>query len=869
MKKWSSLLLIFLVAISGNFFTQTTSAVEYQTHTDFIANADRAKWESSYGDQPFPGKQGSRNGAAYWLKNVTMENGIICPLILQTTPDLKSSGYIMGTYPEITIPEKARLNVEFGFPKNADKTKGVTFHVSFHTSAVKPSILEIVSKFKIYTKDTEKVIVDLADFAGRKGNFVVKVIGGKTPTMSDVASWNKIILEKEKLVEKPDLIITNILVSDYKVSYMLKNIGKGPVAGLRKGQNYETKLTVNGQEVATDRVTLLLEPQEEVKRTFSDYTLPKYTVEQTLTTCADVNNLVAESNERNNCYQKKFTPEPIQEPPDLIIKSILVTDGVVSYTIKNIGKGATVTIRKGKVFLVSMKLDGQVVAEDAIAKVLIPQEEMTKTFQNFILPTSDKEQGLEICADSEDAYAELNEQNNCLTKRIPPDQVTEKPDLIVSNIIVENGNVSYTLKNTGKGYATNIASGKKFQTKLLLDGREAALDTLSRGLIPGGEVTRTFERYHLPGSKLEQVVKICADSDNAFLETNEENNCLEKRIPPEPEEELRLTKFPEVSDITQTSVKITWETNIDSTSEVYYDNRYSLFALSKTEYKHTKIHELTVKNLKPGTLYHFYVRSLDAKQHQVTSKPDFFKTRSESIAQTPTLHFALPEKLTGKIKIRPLLSDEKHFRKLRLFLDGKLVFINYTKPFEMELDTVKFPNGRHQLKVEGYDINGRNIAEVHEGIFFNPELVVNLGPVVDITAPNNSYEFPNTTTEIPIKATINHLSGLDIKTVSVYVDGHLVYSSAFSKRKRNKIWASAENLPKGFDHTISIDKFGEGGTHQIEVKALDSAGKIISAFHFSRYPHPLLEKTGFNLLLWRFYQSLDREPLHDRFLYCQ
>lgn len=831
MKSRFSLCLIFFIIYSCFAPLEIHSAVEYQTHTDFITIADKAKWKSSYGDQIFPGKAGSRTGAAYWLKNITMENGNTYPLILQTTPDVKSNGYIMGTYPEMTIPEKARLNVEFGFPKNADKTKGVTFFISFNVSSVKSTTSTLVSKFKAYTQDTEKVVVNLANYVGKKGNFVVMVVGGKTPTLSDVASWNKILLEVEKPPRLyPDLVIKDIQVKEGKVSYTIQNIGNGATSLLRRGSSYNTQLMLDGKEVALDKLTSVLDPNESMVRTFPDYILPKSRVNQTLTVCADSNAILEESNERNNCQQKVIPPETEEEYPDLFIAKITLENNRISYVLQNNGPGSTANIRRGKVFQTSLRVNGVVVAVDTLLKGLNSQDQVTRTFTDFLMPSSKEEQTIVVCADADDAFQETNERNNCLQKIIPPVPAEDYPDLVILKVMVEKGKISYTIKNTGKDSTLTLFKGKTIQNQLLLDGIEVAVDNMTQGLVANQEITRTMPNFILSPSKNEQILRVCADFSDMIQETNERNNCLEKNVPPEPieEEPLRFTKLPEVSAITSDSAKITWETNRESASEVHYDNRYSLFESKKTKIALSKIHSITLTNLKPGTLYHYYVMSIDAEGNKIQSEKDFFKTLTERLQQRLFLHFTLPPKLTGFVKIIPELSDIKHFSRLRLFIDGKLIFSNLSKPFDFEINTKKILNGIHEFKIEGTAINGEKIVAIEEGLVFNPDLTANLGPIIEIASPNPNQEYPNTTTHVPIKSRINHRSDFSIRSIAVFVDGNLVFSSHVRLGKRIKEWAIKDDLPKAFDYDIPIDRFDEGGTHEIEIRATDSALKTTS-----------------------------------------
>lgn len=688
-------------------------AIEYQTIIDLIAIANKATWKSSFGEVVFPTKQGSRTGSVLWLSNTAMENNTQYPLLLQTSPDIQENGYMMGVFSNITIPERARLNTEFGFLPGAESTKGITFSVTFQTGNIRATPLFL--KNKTYSRQTEKITVDLTEHALKTGTLTIKVYA-TSPSLIDLSAWSKVVIEVEK--------------------------------------------------------------QEKVL-------------------------------------------------PDLIVSNIEISKKQVSYTLKNIGQAATNDLQRGNPLRTDLLLNGTLVAFEVFARTIQPQEEITRTFSDYALPESRKEQIIMICADSTDVVKESEEKNNCLRKVFYPGEDSEKPDLIITNIFSEYGTVAYQLKNIGRGSTGELPANKYFLTSLTLNRRQVALDFVHQIIRPGEEITRTFADFTLPEINDSMVLVVCADSDRAFNEVNEENNCLEKVIPPQEvkKDPLQFLQKPVVISTTPRTVRIQFKTNLDSQALIYYDDHFDTFTQKSTQTKLVKDHDVTLFELKPGTLYRFFVQCIDSERNIIQSEKVLFKTETNPLPKKPTLRFSLGKELSGKVLIQPELSDVNSFSRLLLSIDGRTVFTNYAKPFAFEINTLLYSNGKHEFQVHGVDRNGARIVEKHEALIANQDQTLNLSPEVTIVEPPENKEISYQETSVKVRWLADHQQKRDIIKVEILING-VLYSTETDPDKG--FWETGKNLPKGDDVSPSTDYFVEG-KNRITIKATDSKNNVGSS----------------------------------------
>ncbi|MBI1998740.1 MAG: hypothetical protein HYS73_00175 [Parcubacteria group bacterium] len=142
------------------------------------------------------------------------------------------------------------------------------------------------------------------------------------------------------------------------------------------------------------------------------------------------------------------------------------------------------------------------------------------------------------CADSEKIIQESLEKNNCETLEFTVLGKADNADLLISGIHVSPSSpaigarvtFSADVKNTG----SRVATSPKF--KLIVDGVVSANNSTitpseensyDKDLDPGEEDFIAWTGNWIPKSAGSHTYQICADSNDAIAEVNEEDNCKE------------------------------------------------------------------------------------------------------------------------------------------------------------------------------------------------------------------------------------------------------------------------------------------------------------------------------------------------------
>ncbi len=345
----------------------------------------------------------------------------------------------------------------------------------------------------------------------------------------------------------PDLIIRGVLCSDAtgQIGYGIVNAGDASAPA-----GHETVLWVNGERVATDYVRTEISPDTTLERWFTGYSCPAgATVRVEL--CADANDGVAESSERNNCANGQcqgpdrpaptpttaVTPDtwrrvqrtPAPDLPDLHVRGVLGDEdrGLIGYGIVNVGEA---TARGGHYSV--LWIDGREAARDLIDTELPVGITLERWFEGYDwdgrTPVA-----VTVIADAGRVVAESNENNNDGYARLggggdPRLRSNEvalssdrKPDLMVRSIMYDedSGLVGYAIANGG-----SLTAPAGHTTVLSIDGEAVARDILDARLDIGETETRWFKthsRVHWRGSTTE----VCADALDLVEEINERNNC--------------------------------------------------------------------------------------------------------------------------------------------------------------------------------------------------------------------------------------------------------------------------------------------------------------------------------------------------------
>jgi len=377
---------------------------------DFIEHAPDAQWSSGAGALPFPGDPSDSRGFARYVLNARLEDGSTWSKVLETHPQWVSGGWIMGVYPQQTVPANSQLTVRVGFLAGATGTDGVKFDVYFDEYRglnVAPLRHTIVSKVADFDSKLDAVTSDLSFLAGKKGSFVLYVYAGKTSDR-DWAVWAEARIEAKPL---PDLVVTDVWESGGTIHYKVKNVGNAATAT----KSFCNCLYVDGKQVAKHCLTTVLQPSQEAEGVF-DYAWQPTPGEHIVKVCADCDQYVEESNEGNNCLEEKWVKENL---PDLVVVEIKfdADKSLIGYVLKNAGS----EVAKGG-HSTTLYVDGKEVAHDLVDVDLSPAKTFESWFKDYkVLGKASIK--VKVCADNYNQVKELDERNNCLERvldMIPP-----------------------------------------------------------------------------------------------------------------------------------------------------------------------------------------------------------------------------------------------------------------------------------------------------------------------------------------------------------------------------------------------------------------------------------------------------------------
>ena len=296
----------------------------------------------------------------------------------------------------------------------------------------------------------------------------------------------------------------------YNITYTIKNAGNSTAGESTTGIYIDESLVAS--------VPLgVIGPGENCTRTVGPFTMSGN--EDTIEVCADVESVVNETDETNNCLENVFTGVV---KPDLEIVgkteewvSLENKTYNITYTVKNIGNAAA------SESTTSILIDGTEATTDSVG-VLALGESYTNTLGSFNM--SGESDTVRICADKNNDVNESNEDNNCLQNTfehpdVPDLVISEKFEVwIASNETFNNYNVTYTVKNIG------TAAANESTTSIKIDGVEAANDSVG-ALGEGESYTNTLGPFTMTDEN--DIVRICADKNNDVDESNEDNNCSE------------------------------------------------------------------------------------------------------------------------------------------------------------------------------------------------------------------------------------------------------------------------------------------------------------------------------------------------------
>jgi hypothetical protein len=190
--------------------SRTASAAD-SVFYDFITQAPSASWSSGAGSLPFPSSDSDSRGFALYRDNWQLEDNNTWARVLETHPQWVSNGWIMGLYPEVTVPSNAELKVTVGFFKGATGSDGVTFEVKFEEFLglqVAPKIYSILSHRATYDGKLDFITTELSSIEGKTGNFVLYANAGQS-SGQDWAAWAEAKIEAPSDTTAPEVTISH------------------------------------------------------------------------------------------------------------------------------------------------------------------------------------------------------------------------------------------------------------------------------------------------------------------------------------------------------------------------------------------------------------------------------------------------------------------------------------------------------------------------------------------------------------------------------------------------------------------------------------------------------------------------------------
>ena len=382
-----------------------------------------------------------------------------------------------------------------------------------------------------------------------------------------------------------------------------------------------------------------------------------------------------------------------------------------------------------------------------------------------------------------------------------PGIVEELPDLVITDVWNEDGGICYQIRNIGDATAP-----KGHYTSLFIDDKEGISDLIDSELKPGERLKRCFN-YAWQCSSPDDAITVCADHKDVVDEADETNNCRKEVwkcdvIPP------KIISGPVVSEITQSSVTISWTINEDSDSLVRFGRTAGKYEDQKSSLKLKQEHAIILTDLLPSTTYHYVVESTDASRNTVRSEDGTFETFPSPDDEDPHVSIADPGVCKGIIKITAPASDNVGMKKVEFYFNEERVFTDYSAPYELILNTTKYVNGNYTIEAMAFDLSAR--------VRIATQIVEIFNKLPDIFSPSFGMVTPDdgdTVSEATVVAArATDTGGMD--RIEFYIDDEHVHTSVSPSPEWESLYGSF------FWDTYEV----ENGPHNIRVVAYDVVG---------------------------------------------
>ncbi len=276
--------------------------------------------------------------------------------------------------------------------------------------------------------------------------------------------------------------------------------------------------------------------------------------------------------------------------------------------------------------------------------------------------------------------SDLEANNEIAELGAPGLKPLEAPDLIITDVWIDNDTICYQIMNIGEADTIN-----GHHTRLFMDTVPIEADLIEVDISPEERLTRCFVYTWNCTPPVNIHIDVCADDDQVVNEDDENNNCRREdwqcdTAPPE------ITSLPVASEITQNSVYINWVTDTLADSTVMFSTNAGAFELPITSPQFTQNHQIFLENLEPSTTYHYIVLSADESGNTTQSRKGFFQTALATDGPTSDITDVIIQKGEGDNLYYTLTADVSNIsamERVEFYMDGELIEIAYSPPFEV------------------------------------------------------------------------------------------------------------------------------------------------------------------------------------------
>ena len=254
---------------------------------------------------------------------------------------------------------------------------------------------------------------------------------------------------------------------------------------------------------------------------------------------------------------------------------------------------------------------------------------------------------------------------------------------------------------------------------------------------------------------------------------------------------------------TSSGFEVGWLTNVPANSQIDYGTSAAYGSSTPLSTTSVTVHRVSLSGLAMSTLYHYRVRSTDAKNNQALSNDFTFTTAGDTTP--PTISITSPvagATLTGTVNAVASAEDNVSVASVQFKVDGASSGPSLTAPpYSYSLNTTSLSNGNHTLAAVATDAAGNTASSVGLPIVVNNPSTA--PPVVSISAPASGATVSGTMT-----VTANATSGIGVASVQFQLDGANVGSPV-----------TVAPYSYSWDTTKSSN-----GTHTLKAVAKDTAG---------------------------------------------